>query len=574
MKTMKAIIKNLFLSLLIFPLWAIEGAAQVVGTPYAPPYMPNVCMGSTTKGTDFWVSFGRVAGGDIGTLALNIATDATTRVELTFTGDVPSKTTFPAQAAIPAQSMAVYNIAANRVQRIRLDSIKNTNTETDINATIFNDAAKDMREGVYLSTLSPSGTTSNKTLHIHTNKPVSVYAFNVYSAITDATILLPQTAWGTDYYRLAYRPFYATGTSYDYEMIIANENGTEIKLGATTLATLSKGQVYYNSAATTDRTGRHITTSKPVAYFTHNTIIDIPSNQDNGDILFEQLPPVTQWGKQFLVPNAFENTEINPPSTTASSNVGTNIIRVVASVAGTKVTWSGATTFMTDGGKNISSGGTLNEGEWVALRIDGTVDNNPSCYISADEPVGVAAFMTGATFGRNAGASGDPSIAWIPALNQSVQSALIAPFMFPYNIGGNTHLGETNSIHYMIIIAPTGKEILTTVNGSSNGSNNPFYYQNQGGGGLSIDITNSPLPAAAKMNGGALNNSGSWKTNTDAGYSYYVWRFTNPTATANNDFSRMFKIVNPYGIIVLVGGVAHNETYYYNAGSGTCGVNP
>jgi hypothetical protein len=537
--------------------------AQMVGTPYAPPYMPNVCMGSTTKGTDFWVSFGSVGTFGSGILALNIATEADTRVELTFTTGNGSTVTAPGR-------MAVYDIAADKVERIDLSSIKNTNTQSDATSTIFNTTARDMRNAVYL-TGTASGTT-NRTLHIHTDKPVSVYAFNVYSYITDATILLPQTAWGTDYYRVAYKPSYSGPTSNDYEMIIAKDDNTEIKLvtgvTTTTLATLSEGQVYY-SAATTDRTGRHITANKPVAYFTHNTITNLPSTQYNGDILFEQIAPVAQWGKKFLVPNAYENTY-------TGSGVGTNIIRVVAGTAGTTVNFFGATIFTTDGNSGVTNitanSCTLqNPGSWVALRISGNPWDNPSAYISADQPVGVAAFMTGATNNNSTTHNGDPSIAWIPALNQSVQNALISPFMFLPVFNNNTDLYQANAVHYMIIIAPTGKETLTTVNGSSAGSGFPFRYQNAS----AVDITTADgvLPADAKLNGGALNESGSWKTNAEAGYSYYVWRFKNPTSTEVNDYLKTFKVTNPYGVIVLAGGVGLNESYYYNAGSGTCGVN-
>jgi hypothetical protein len=393
-----------------------------------------------------------------------------------------------------------------------------------------------------------------------------VYAFNTNKATTDATIILPTDAWGMAYYRLSYAPI---TNNYDYDVVIAKENGTIVTLPSIAPFTLNEGEAY-RIGLTGDRTGRHITATKPVAYFTHNSFTRVSSGQYAADILFEQMAPVTQWGEKFLVPNAYENTY-------TSSGVGTNIIRVVASVSGTTVNFPGATRFNTDGNSGVTtvtatSCTLASPGSWVALRISGTVDTNPSCYISADHPVGVGAYMTGAGANSSSPAhNGDPSIAWIPPLNQSVQNALISPFMFLN--ANDTYLGEATSIHYMIIIAPTGKETLTTVNGSGDVGGLPFHYQNLD----RTDITTSAgnLPADAKLNGGALKDKENWKRNDDAGYSYYVWRFTNPTSTTDlKDYLKTFRVENPYGVIVLAGGAGKNETYYYNAGSGTCGVNP
>jgi hypothetical protein len=572
---MKAITKNLFLSLLIFPLWVIKGTAQMVGTPYPPPYMPNVCMAPSTQGKEFWVSFGPNFDITDYLLALNIATgDSSTKVELTFMAG----NDLAAPNTVLAGSTAIYSIGSNSVKYIDLSAVQNTTSGTG--SAVFN-TAKNMKPAVYLPTAEGQG---SRTLYIKADQPVSVYAFNTGFTTTDATILLPIDTWGNEYFRLSYRiniPAFPGGggepphpTNYDYEMIIANENDTEIKLvtggTSTTLATLQRGEVYYNAAAS-DRTGRHITSTKPVAYFTHNTITYLPNNKVWADILLEQLAPVDHWGKKFLVPNAFENSY-------TSSGIETNIIRVVASAANTTVKFPGATRFNTDGNSGVTGTGTTctlaSPGSWVALQISGNVQDNPSCYIEADKPVGVAAYMTGGagntTTQRALSVNGDPSIAWIPALNQSIAKVEITPFMFPYNNPETyTVLERPTSIHYMIIIAPKGKEIFTKVNSSSNGSNNAFYYMNAN----NTFITGSPLPATAKMNGGALNDPNSWKTNDDAGYSYYVWRFTNPESGADHDYLKTFKVENPYGVIVLGGGVSIQESYYYNAGSGACELN-
>jgi len=462
--------------------------------------LSNLCFDSSTKGTDFWVSFGNNFNSANPLLALKISAEESTDVTLNFTKDGATTT---------------YTVGNNSLITIDLSSVKDLG---------------DKHNAVYLS--STTAGVYDNSLHITSIKPVSVYAFNTNSATSDATVVLPADALGNDYYRLSYAAF---SGFYDFEIIIASQDNTDIFLdsGSTPIQTLSKGQAYVNTVLTGDMTGRHITSSKPVAYFVHSTIAKIPTGRDNGDILFEQMMPVNRWGKQFLVPNAPEGP-----------NTMNNHIRIIASEDGTTVAFIGATVVTTDASNNpipnetiINSGEKLNAGQWVELEIRGS--NNAACYISSDKPVGVAAYMVGSN--STSIPSGDPSIAWIPPLNQSVQSSIIAPFMFPFgvpNIQTNFDglYGMSNDIpgavfHYMIIIAPTDKKDQTSVNGTI-------------------------IPSAG------------WIDNTDSGYSYYYWFFDNIA-----DLNNIFKITNSDGVIVLCGGVSQVESYYYNAGSGTCIIN-
>jgi len=461
-------------------VWISECASQT-----------NVCFETSTKGTDFWVSFGNNFNSANVLLALKISAEESTDVTLNFTHD-GSTTTYP--------------VGNNSLITIDLSSVKDLG---------------DKRNAVYLS--STAAGTYDNSLHITSVKPVSVYAFNTSVATSDATGVLPADAWGNDYYRLSYAAF---SGFFDFEMIIANQDNTNIFLNSIPIATLNKGQTYVNTLASGDMTGRHITSDKPVAYFTHSTITKIPMGRDYGDILFEQMMPVNRWGNRFLVPNAPEG-----------ANDKNNHIRIIASEAGTTVNYWGAASFDVTGGQSgFTSGSKLNAGQWVELEISGS--NNVACYISADKPVGVAAYMVGSNNTENP--NGDPSIAWIPPLNQSIQSSIIAPFMFPFGVqndqtnfdglySGSNKQGNVS--HYMIIIAPTDKKDQTVVNGTA-------------------------IPSAG------------WIDNQESGYSYYYWYFDNVA-----DLNNIFKIANSDGVIVLCGGVTQVESYYYNAGSGTCIIN-
>jgi hypothetical protein len=325
------------------------------------------------------------------------------------------------------------------------------------------------------------------------------------------------------------------------EIIIANQDGTVVTLPGGTTVNLSAGQVYYNPILNTDMTGRHITSNKPVAYFAHNVGTNVPFGVEVQDILWEQMAPVIEWGKVFLIPNAPEyfNTTLNPLN---------NRIRIVASQNGTVVNFSGASNLSASspGGLPTGSGyinftsvgtGTLNAGQWTELSITGTPPTADEAYISASQPVGVGAYMVGGSESNPEGA-GDPSLAWIPALNQAVQNVIISPFILPTNgtiSTGNSGFASTawTPTHYMIIVTPTETDGQTTVT----------------------------------ANGIATTISTGWTNNLASGYSQYIWTFDNTA-----DISKIFDVQNPDGVIVLCGGTTYVESYYYNAGSGTCVV--
>ncbi|MDR2233547.1 MAG: fimbrillin family protein [Tannerella sp.] len=463
-----------------------------------------LCFNNSTQGKEFWVSYGEnYASSSLSNrLELRVASDVNTTVTLQFTDTLATVS---------------YPVVGGQVTRIDLGAVQ-----------FPGGIIKDMRKFVYLefptNSTPPTGS-STKTLKITSLNPVSVYAFNTQSATTDATALLPVTAWGQDYYRISYKPYTSPSSpsipvEYDFEIIIANQNGTNLYVAgnSTPFETLNAGQAYYNTSGV-DMTGRHITADKPVAYFTHSTITNVPTDRFYADILYEQLAPVNQWGYRFLVPNAPQGD--NPMN---------NHIRILSSQDNTKITYTGAVSYAS-AGVNLSSGGTLNAGQWTELEITGSDPTNAACYIESDNPIGVVSYMVG---GSDVSNSGDPSICWIPAVDrQMVQSEIIAPFMFEPTSG--TNLGNYNAnMHYMIIITPTATAMQTTVNGA-------------------------PI-------------SSGW-VNDPSGFSHYIWYFISPSSpTSLGDLNNDFKIVNNNGLIILAGGIGNVESYYYNAGSGTCDV--
>ncbi|MCL2766830.1 MAG: InlB B-repeat-containing protein, partial [Peptococcaceae bacterium] len=263
-----------------------------------------------------------------------------------------------------------------------------------------------------------SGTsTNNKSIHITSNQPITVYALNQTSASADATNILPLTALGTYYYQISYSPFSNVSDAY---AIVVTENNTEISHGTTSLGTFNAGEVYYRTS-NTDMTGTRITSNKPVAFFALNQSAIIPNDCDAADCLMQQLAPVHTWGKNFFVP---------------VSQFPRDRVRIVASQNNTKLTLTGGV--VVSGNPN-----NMQAGQFVELDV---YYNNNGCYIQADKPVGVCTYLTGSMCNPPPYSS-DPAQAWLPSIEQTASESIISPFI----PNGSSALSK----HYALVIAPT-----------------------------------------------------------------------------------------------------------------------
>jgi hypothetical protein len=274
--------------------------------------------------------------------------------------------------------------------------------------------------------------------------------------------------------------------------VITKEGGSKI--------TLKKGEVY-SSYESTNATGAHLTSTKPVAYFVTNAGTQIPNGIASVDYLYQQMSPVSTWGKTFFVPVTHREKEL---------------VRVLASENNTKIKQNG------DASKNASL--TLNKGQFVELEISLT---GGGCYITSDKPVAVCTYMYGLAYSGLAVYKGDPSITWVPPVEQFVTHTLIAPFA----TNENTSIDD----HYALIITPDTSKNKTTM---AIGSNTP----------------------------GSLAG-GTWTKGkgTGAGYSFYTLKLTNT--------NKSYFFSNPDGMMVLGYGIGAAESYYYLAASAAYDLN-
>ncbi|MDR2125975.1 MAG: gliding motility-associated C-terminal domain-containing protein [Prevotellaceae bacterium] len=445
----------------------------------------------STQGTDFWLAFGQnrlIEPASIN-LQIRIIAEEPTEVKLTYTEN---------------GSFLIHNMSAGEIWTY------------DFPGTLD-------KQRVYTKGGGNISSANNKSLHITSDKPVYVFAMTQQNITTDATNVLPVGCLGTDYYHISYK---ANPSWYDGYTIVVTENGTNIfENGAPVASNLAKGQAFHrwpNSFRGTDKTGLHITSNKPVAYFTTNGGVFIPKYLINGaDCLFQQLLPVNTWGTKFMVP---------------VTHRGFVRARVLASQDNTTVQFSGGYVTNDDGYSKYPAGSPppyiLNKGEFMEIHslLKPTttlpIYAGNGTYIEADKPVAVTTYLVGRDYVKNgeddgvkSAEKGDPSMTWVPPIEQAVENSRIAPF----TPNGYSAIEE----HYALLTVPTAHKNLTTLQ-LNNGTQDPLIptFPNEG-----------------------------WYDHP-SGYSFYSKKLD----TIHTD-SYFFE--NQHGITILCYGFGEYESYYY-----------
>ena len=196
------------------------------------------------------------------------------------------------------------------------------------------------------------GTGRSQGFHITTDRPVVSYQmlpFNAaYAATTGATLLLPTSAWDTNYVAVdAYRAADWMGLPLPPSMsIVAKENGTsvtilprvEIKAGIDVAPSPANVPVTYTLQAgqtiefiqSEELTGSPITSDKPIGLFAGHLGLRVPFNADWSDHAEQQIPPVRALGSEYAVASYRDRVPGFPEH---------RIHRVIGAVDGTTLTF-------------------------------------------------------------------------------------------------------------------------------------------------------------------------------------------------------------------------------------------
>ena len=206
---------------------------------------------------------------------------------------------------------------------------------------------------------------------------------------------------------------------------------------------------YLSIAANVDLTGTEIHTSKPASVFAGHGCASIPDGVSACDHAVEQIPPLSRWGRLFVV-------------ATFERNVPGDSIKIVASENDTEIT----VTCLSDDVPEVLVQQVLNGNEHISFQML----SNGTCIINSSYPILAVQFSTGDSLSPTY--LGDPSMTIIPNMDMYFKSGT-AKFISPI-------LGEDLSAHYMhfiniYIYYPPGVNITTpTIDGVSLPNNENF----------------------------------------------------------------------------------------------------
>ncbi len=415
----------------------------------------NLSAQSTSnRGTDFWLAYTGHVDGLVSRMTLFLSSDVNTTYEVKSGGKVISSG----------------SISANVV------------TPVFINPN---------QHSVYIG--SSNFKEVDRGINVTSAKPISLYCVISNNARTGSTLVLPTASLEQEYYVFSEQnKGNSSATVYSQFAIVGIKDGTLIDITPTKSSsdgtrpanvkyqiTLNKGDVYQFQSLN-DLTGtlvKAVTGCTPIAVFSGTTwsaFCELGNSRapNGGDNLFQQLFPVTAWGKNF-VSAPFYNT----------LNGNTDIIKIIVAEDNTTVNVNGSTT--------IANGTPLSNPYQKGSVI--TFYTTSPNVIKASSPIAVAQYQTSQTCnlansaqsGQGGPYLGDPEMTILNPIEQTLKD--IAVYSRLNSVTGvNTNISK----YFLNIIIKTADIQGFTLDGSTINSlfkpiaNSEYSY-------AVVDVTNS-----------------------------------------------------------------------------------
>lgn len=281
--------------------------------------------------------------------------------------------------------------------------------------------------------LVSAGIINDKAIRVSSGKPIVVYSYITYQSVSSATVCLPTSVLGNEYYSMNYTQVANACDANSYITIIATEDNTMLEItpnvptennltvGVPNIlpTPLQKGQIYQIKGALTTNVTNNCTSSsgydltgtkirsvavngascKRIAVFSGSGRLFINGGNNCGnssDNLYQQLYPVSTWGKEFL--------------TASSYNRPYNIYRVMRRNVSTEV--------------YINNSSTPIPASSYTNGIFYEFSSSQPCRITANEPISVAQyFTTQGCFGN--GTPYDPEMIIINPVEQNISKVTL-----------------------------------------------------------------------------------------------------------------------------------------------------
>lgn len=344
----------------------------------------SMAQDNSNKGTDFWLGFMDHIEGDDANMYLYVTSDTNAKITV----------------SIPGQSWSAnYNVVKNSMTLVTVPTDK--------------------------SRVSCSDCTESKGIHLTSDLPVVVYSHIYETYKSDATLVLPTSTTGKEYYCMSYTQVQQRNDPNESSqfMIVASQDSTKINItpscdiikssgvhssNTTYSITLNKGEVYQGKGvingkyANADVSGTFIqvidtgkyANCRTVAVFSgsSNSMIGCTDNRASSDILFEQMFPKSSLGNRYIVVPSKDKTS--------------DIVRVMASESGT-----------------VARIGSSNYNLTAGRFHEFTISNNQVTYIRSNKPLMVAQYHTSQL--RCGGGYGDPSMIMLTPVEQTLEDIVL-----------------------------------------------------------------------------------------------------------------------------------------------------
>ncbi|MFY8126756.1 MAG: PKD domain-containing protein [Chitinophagaceae bacterium] len=349
----------------------------------------------------------------------------------------------------------------------------------------------------------------NHGIKVTAQNNVVVYSFIYVNAISGATLCLPTTVLGREYYCLNYDQLSnEPNDSYSYFNVVATEDNTQVEIKPTALTksgraantaftvTLNKGQAY-QVLSKSDLTGSTIKSissgtggCKKIAVFCGSGKISIGCNAPatgSSDNLYQQMYPTSAWGKQYVT--------VPTTNQTSTANFQTNFFRIFRPDPTTVVKLNGAT---------IAAGSFTNG-------LYHQYSSNLPGFIEADKPIIVAQYFTTAGNGANCGNTGigDPDMVYLNPLEQTINKVTLNSMQPASNTALTTHF-------------------LNVVTKNVPGAINTFRLDGVSQASKFVPLTSNPAYAYARLNVAALGHN----LTCDSGFVATAYGFGNAESYA------------------------------------------
>ena len=279
--------------------------------------------------------------------------------------------------------------------------------------------------------LVTEGRYDKKGIHIVSDVPIVAYAHIYVTTNSGATMLMPTSVWGYEYYTLSSRQNYSSASYSSFHMV-AKDDSTWIEVNPSNptlngwtpnggtqpngsyLIKLNKGDAFQLLGAIQsgsegfDLTGSYVKSvgnaqgvCHPIAVFAGSTRTGIgcgTSAGSGGDLIIQQIFPYQAWGSKYLT--APTSIESGP---NATSNMW-NIYRVLVKDPTTIVK------------RNTQTLTNLINGRYYQF------ESNTADYIESNKPVLLAQFMASSGTCTNTAGDGDPEMFYLSPIQQAIKS--------------------------------------------------------------------------------------------------------------------------------------------------------